>query len=119
MRDLIQTLLQGGRVEKDGPMEGEEASLEQGSTTAGRRKTHCGRRCKGKHGRRSDGPHLPSAQESHRTARDMEFVTYCTLFSVRNSAIVTEMQIAGRAYNELVTKHLAMERGSPHIWLVR
>ena len=48
--------------------------------------------------------------------RDMEAATYCSVFLLRRSDTVTEMQSADRAHNELVTKQPSVERGSPHIW---
>ena len=48
--------------------------------------------------------------------RDMGSATYCALFLPRNSAVVTEMQSAGRADNELVTRDPTVEGASPHIW---
>ena len=47
--------------------------------------------------------------------RDTESARQRTLLLKRSSLIVTEMLHVGRAYSELVTKHPAMERGSPHI----
>ena len=41
-------------------------------------------------------------QVHHEELRDLESATYCTLFQPRDSAIVINMQDAGRAYNEMV-----------------
>ena len=35
---------------------------------------------------------------------------------LRSSAIVTDMQDAGRAYNKVVANHPEKEKGSPHTW---
>ena len=48
--------------------------------------------------------------------RDLETVTYCTLFVPKESDIVTEMQNVGRFYSDMVTNHPDMDRGRPHIW---
>ena len=62
--------------------------------------------------------HLLLPVELESRARDMEAATYCTLLTLRGSAIVTRMQSASRAHDELVTSQPSVEGGSPHIWFI-
>ena len=62
--------------------------------------------------------HLKLSTQLESRVRDVEAATHCTLFLLTGSEIVTEMQSAGRAYDELVTTQPSVERGGPHIWFV-
>ena len=62
--------------------------------------------------------HLKLSTQLESRVRDVEAATYCTLFQLRRSAIVTEMHSAGRACDVLVNTQPSVERGSPHIWFV-
>ena len=62
--------------------------------------------------------HMRLSVQLESRVRDLEPTTYCALFLLRGSAIVIDMQDAGRAYNDKLVNFPDEERGSPHVWLL-
>ena len=61
--------------------------------------------------------HMRLSVELESRVRDLEPTTFCTLFLLGVSAIVIDIQDAGRAHNDEVVNFPDEERRSPQIWL--